>query len=201
MKKTSTDDSNVVFLLTEEKIFENLFKTYFPRLKSFSFKFVVDQDVAEDLVQEVFLKIWENRGNIRVETFHSYVFTMVRNSCLNYIKHKNIVGNTIDEGDVNLKEEALYYVDFFSDPHHQTIFNELKQEIAKVMDTFPEQTRIIFELSRFKGLKNHEIADTLGVTQRTVEKHITRALMKFRSHFPETYLIVLVLAEILQKIN
>ncbi len=187
------------FSLEEEKMFETVFKAYFPRLKAFSLKFISNQDVAEDLVQDVFLKIWENKDKIRTETFHSYIFTMVRNACLNYLKHKKIVDNAFSEKEPDLRNEGLYYADFFSDPYHQTMFNELKHEVAKVINSFPEQTKIVFELSRFRGLKNQEIADKLGVTTRTVEKHITRALNKFKNHFSENYLLALALIELFQE--
>lgn len=198
MKEPSTDHLKIenTFSLKEEKMFEMVFKAYFPRLKAFCLKFTTDQEVAEDLIQEVFIKIWENRDRIKTETFHSYVFTMVRNACLNYIKHKKIVNQAFIENNLLVEEEGLYYADFFSDPHHQTIYNELKLEIDKVMASFPEQTKIVFELSRFKGLKNQEIAEKLKITPRTVEKHITRALNKFKGHFPENYLFVFALIEL-----
>jgi RNA polymerase sigma-70 factor (ECF subfamily) len=182
--------------LAEEKVFELIFKAYYPRLKAFSTKFIADPAVVEDVIQEVFLKIWENKENIRTETFRSYVFTMVRNACLNHLKHEKIVSNYAQAEEDSANHERLYYADFFSDPHHQTIYNELRREIDKVMGTLPEQTQTVFELSRFRGMKNHEIAQKLGITTRTVEKHITRALTKLRAHFPETYLIVLTSIEL-----
>lgn len=201
MKEPSTNHIKIEqdFSLRDKNMFELVFKAYFPRLKAFSLKYVSDQVAAEDLVQEVFLKIWENKDRIRPETFHSYIFTMVRNACLNYLKHEKIVNAIFNDKEMTYKEEGLYYADFFSDPHHQTIYNELRHEVDKVMATFPDQTRIVFELSRFKGLKNQEIADRLGVTTRTVEKHITRALNKFKSHFPESYLLVLALLKLIQE--
>jgi len=203
MKEPSIHDTKILlhFSLKEEKMFELVFKAYFPRLKAFSLKFISDQVAAEDLIQDIFLKIWENKNNIRSETFHSYIFTMVRNACLNYLKHEKIGNNLFSDKDITYKEEGLYYADFFSDPHHQTIYNELRLEVDKLMETFPEQTRTVFEFSRFKGLKNQEIAEKLGITTRTVEKHITRALNKFKSHFPESYLLALAFIELLQKIN
>ena len=198
MKKPSTDNSKIekTFSLKEEKMFEIVFKAYFPRLKAFCLKFTDDQKVAEDLVQEAFLKIWENRDRIKTETFHSYIFTMVRNACLNYIKHEKIVNKAFTESDFIKEGEGLYYADFFSDPHHQTIYNELKLEIDKVVASFPEQTKIVFELSRFKGLKNQEIAEKLKIAPRTVEKHITRALRTLKNHFPENYLFVFAFIEL-----
>ena len=201
MKGPSTNHitSERDFSLKEEKMFETVFKAYFPRLKAFSLKFVSDGDIAEDLVQDVFLKVWENKDKIRTKTFHSYIFTMVRNACLNYLKHKKIVDNTFSDKDPGFRDEGLFYADFFSDPYHQTMFNELKQEVDKILASFPEQTKTVFELSRFKGLKNQEIADSLGVTTRTVEKHITRALNQFKTHFPDNYLFALVLIELFQE--
>ena len=203
MRDSSMHDNKIQpqFSYDEEKMFELVFKAYFPRLKAFSLKFISDSEVAEDIIQDVFTKIWENKSTIRKETFHAYIFTMVRNACLNYLKHEKIVCNHLRKTEDTSKEEGLYYADFYSDPHHQTIYNELLCEINRLKETLPQQTQIVFELSRFKGLKNHEIAEQLGITTRTVEKHITRALEIFKIHFAQNYIWTLALIEILHKIN
>jgi RNA polymerase sigma-70 factor (family 1) len=191
MQQPETDNHTNLphYLLKEEKMFELVFKSYFPRLKAFARKFVSDDSIAEDVVQEVFLKVWENRNQIKGDTFHSYIFTITRNLCINYLKRGKILH--IYTGEEALPLEGLFYADFFSDPHQLTIYNELKNEIAKVFETLPIQTKTVFELSRFKGLKNQEIAVQLGISTRTVEKHITRALNKFKLHFSNSYPTVL----------
>lgn len=200
MQRNNKDDVNKT-LFDDEKMFEFIFKAYFPRLIAFAKKFIPDKDVVEDIIQEVFLKVWVKRKEIEADTFQSYLFTLVRNACLNHIKHQKIVDNHQIEMEVTSKEERLYYADFFSDPFHQTIFNEIQNEIEKVMLELPDQTRKVFRLSRFEGMKNSEIAKMLNVSVRTVEKHNTRALEKLKAHLSVHYLYVIAILELIKEIN
>ncbi len=184
-------------LFDDKRMFEFIFKAYFPRLMAFASKFVPDKVEAEDIIQEAFLKIWTKRKEIKEDTFHAYLFALVRNACLNNIKHKKIANNYKFKLEGKIKGEELYYADFFSDPYHQTIFNEIRQEIETVMDNLPGQTRKVFHLSRFKGLKNKEIAERLNITLRTVEKHNTKALQIFKQHFSSNYLLAVVVIHLL----
>ncbi|WP_372934754.1 RNA polymerase sigma-70 factor [Mariniphaga sediminis] len=188
------------FLFGDEKMFEFIFKAYFPRLMAFAIKFVPDRVEAEDIIQEAFLKIWKEREKIEEDTFRSYVFTLVRNACLNHIKHQRIVSSYNAELEDKIKGEELYYTDFFSDPYHQTVFNEMESEIKVVLNNLSEQTRRVFHLSRFKGLKNTEIAQKLNITLRTVEKHNTKALQKLKEHFTSNYLLALVVIEMIKEL-
>lgn len=200
MAKKNKHASNKL-LFDDEKMFEFIFKAYFPRLMAFAKKFVSDEDEAEDIIQGVFLKVWEKRKEIEEETFQSYLFTLVRNACLNYLKHQQIVDSkSFVEEDIS-KIESLYYADFFSDPLHQTIFNEIQGEIEKVMESLPEQTQKVFRLSRFQGMKNSEIAQMLNISIRTIEKHNTRALHKLKTHLSNHYLIAIVVIELFRYIK
>jgi len=188
-------------LFDDEKMFEFIFKAYSPRLMAFARKFVEDGSVAEDIIQDVFLKVWINRKTIEEETFQSYLFTLVRNACMNHIKHKRIADNYSINIQDAVKEEGLYYADFFSDPFHQTIFNEINQEIETVIEGLPDQTRKIFRLSRFEGMKNSEIAKLLHISIRTVEKHNTRALQKLKIHLSAHFLYVVVVLDLFKEFN
>ncbi|SHE73114.1 RNA polymerase sigma-70 factor, ECF subfamily [Mariniphaga anaerophila] len=185
-------------LFDDEKMFEFVFKAYFPRLMAFAGKFIADKTEVEDIIQEAFLKIWEKRNEIKADTFQSYLFTLVRNSCINHIKHQKIVNGHSIETWKTTKGEMLYYADFFDDPHSLTIYNEIQKEIETVMNQLPEQTRKVFQLSRFDGLKNKEIAEKLNITLRTVEKHNTKALRQFKTHFASAYLLVVTLFSLMK---
>ncbi len=193
------DSSKLLF--NDEKMFEFVFKAYFPRLMAFARKFVPDKNAAEDIIQEVFLKIWVKRNEIREEAFQSYLFTLTRNACLNHIKHQQIVDGHVTNVEDNSLQESLYYADFFSDPFHQTVFSEIQNEIEKAMRELPEQTRKIFRLSRFEGMKNVEIAKLLNLSIRTVEKHNTRALEKLRIHLSIHYLYVIAILDLINEIK
>ncbi|WP_423128082.1 RNA polymerase sigma-70 factor [Gaoshiqia sp. Z1-71] len=185
--------------LDDERVFEFIFKAYFPRLMAFSKKFVSEPDIAEDIVQNVFATVWINRNSIKEDTFKSYLFTLARNACLNHLKHQRIVDCHRAGLEDTAKEEKLYYADFFSDPFHQTIFNEVRHEIEKIMQQLPGQTQTIFRLSRVDGLKNAEIAEILKISVRTVEKHITRALEKLKTHLSAHYLIAIAVLDLINE--
>ena len=184
----------------DEKMFEFAFKAYFPRVMAFTMKFISDKGIAEDIVQEVFLKLWIKRKEVKEETFQSYLFTFVRNACLNHIKHQKIVEEYQSELKDTVKEEGLYYADFFSDPLQQAIYNETKNEIETFIGELPEQTRKIFQLSRFEGLKNIEIAKKMNISLRTVEKHNTKALQKLKVRFAVHSLYAIALLDILKEL-
>ncbi|MGV8139654.1 MAG: RNA polymerase sigma-70 factor [Mangrovibacterium sp.] len=188
-------------LFDDEKMFEFIFKAYFLRLMAFAGKFIANRSDAEDIIQEIFLKVWTRRKEIEEDTFQSYLFTLVRNACLNHIKHQHIVDNHRVESEDSAKEEVLYYVDFFSDPYHQTVFNEMQNEIETVIQHLPEQTRKIFQLSRIEGMKNTEIAKMLDISIRTVEKHNTRALQKLKTHLSVHYLYALTVLDLIKELN
>ncbi len=187
-------------LLDDERTFEFVFKAYFPRLMAFIIKFIPDKVEAEDVIQDAFLKLWLKRKEIKEDTFHSYLFTMVRNVCLNHIKHQKVTSNYKLTLERRIKGEELYYADFFSDPFHQTIFNELRGVIEGIMNNFPEQTKNVFYLSRFKGMKNTEIAARLNITLRTVEKHNTKALQLLKDHFPSNYALCVAVIYLVGKV-
>ncbi len=188
-------------LFDDVKMFEFIFKAYFPRLMAFAGKFIEDRSVAEDIIQDIFLKVWLNRKTIEEETFQSYLFTLVRNACINHITHKQIADKYNTDIQDLAKEEGLYYADFFSDPFHQTVFNEVQREIETVIQGLPEQTRKIFRLSRFEGMKNSEIAAMLNISVRTVEKHNTKALQKLKACLSAHFLYVIVVLDLIKELN
>jgi RNA polymerase sigma-70 factor (ECF subfamily) len=188
-------------LFDDVKMFEFIFKAYFPRLRAFAGKFIEDRGIAEDIIQDVFLKVWVNRKTIAEETFQSYLFAMVRNACINHIKHKRIADQYNIDVQHLAKEEGLYYADFFSDPFHRTVFNELHQEIETIIQDLPDQTQKIFRLSRFEGMKNSEIAAMLNISVRTVEKHNTKALQKLKAHLSTHFLYVMVVLDLFSELS
>ncbi len=197
----NSDHAQDKLLFDDERMFEFIFKAYFPRLMAFSLKFIPDRSAAEDIIQEVFLKVWLKRNEILAGTFQSYLFTLVRNACLDHIKHQKIVNNHYAGSKDAAKDEVPYYADFFSDPFHQTVFNEIQKEIDTVLQSLPEQTRRIFCLSRFEGMKNSEIAKMLDLSIRTIEKHNKQALEKLKVHLSARYLLAITVLELTRELK
>jgi RNA polymerase sigma-70 factor, ECF subfamily len=180
----------------DQKALEHLFAVYFPRLNDFAKKVVKDGGISEDIVQEVFVKVWESRAEIEVINLEAYLFRLVRNRCIDYIKHLRVVNNRMHEIQIESKYEELYRIDFMGDEPYLLIENELKLKIEKTIESLPDRCREVFIMSRVTGLKNKEIAEKLNINIKNVERHLNRALQSFRQNFTEELpiaLIVLVL--------
>ncbi|MEG1585607.1 MAG: RNA polymerase sigma-70 factor, partial [Bacteroidales bacterium] len=182
------------FILTQEfkrgnhKAFEFIYKKYFKRLKGFGLRYIKDEDIVQDIVQECFINLWEKRITVQSVSVPSFLFAMVRNSCMNHIKHEIVVQKfqleflAASEG-----EERLYSVDFGLEAEHKLLYEELKEQITLVVDQLPDRCRQVFILSRFEGLKNREIADQLQISTTAVEKHLAKAMQRFSIHFKDKY--------------
>lgn len=171
-----------------DQAFEFLFKSYYPRLRGYAFRFVEDQEAVRDIIQESFLKFWEKRQLIEAISISSLLFAMVRNACLNYIKHLQIVEQyNVEHLAVLEGKEELYYLDFNLSPEHTLLYKELQEQVDEVINMLPSRCREVFVMSRFDKKKNREISETLGISTTAVEKHIAKALMTFSKHFKEKY--------------
>lgn len=171
-----------------KQAFEYLFKTYYPRLRGYAIRFIDDEETARDIIQECFLHFWEKREWLSAVSLPSLLFAMVRNGCLNCLKHRAIVEKHQLEYLADIQgEERLYHTDFAMDSEYRLLYDELQEQINLVIDELPERCREVFLLSRYEGLKNREIADRFQISVSAVEAHITRALHHFSKHFKEKY--------------
>ncbi|MCP9612516.1 RNA polymerase sigma-70 factor [Coprobacter tertius] len=188
-----TDFSNDIELLKEirlgnEMAFSYLFRYYYPRLRGYASRFIDDEETVRDIIQECFLKLWEKREILSAISVTSLLFAMVRNGCINYLKHVSVVEKHRIEYLARIDgEERLYYADFVFDPDNNLLYNELQDQIKLVIGQLPGRCREVFLLSRFSGLKNKEIAEKLQISLTAVEKHITKALCIFSKHFKDKY--------------
>jgi len=186
----------------DEKAFEYLFKTYYQRLYVYANRFIKDDDISRDILQECFIKVWEKRKLLKSISLSSLLFTMVRNACLNHIKHCTVVKKHLSYLSNIGGEERLYNVDFFLDFDKKLLQEELEEQIGVVMEKLPDRAREVFTLSRFEGLKNREISERLGISTTAVEKNIARAIKYFSDHFKAMYptdVYIMVLAWIIFK--
>ncbi len=167
----------------DEKAFEQLYKLYFPRLYSFALKIIADSDLAKDTVQNVFIRLWETHETFRHEHPEAFLYRMVRNASLNYVRHLKVVDNLKSKIKDQLLGEELYYIDLVGNEPYLLIEKELQEKVSEVMNSLPEKCRIVFRMSRIEGLKNQEIADRLNVSIKAVEKHISKALSVYRERF------------------
>lgn len=165
--------------------FEMLFRTYYQPLCNYAYTFVQDRDEAEEIVQSTFLNIWEKRENLSIHTgVKPYLYAMVRNACLNVLKHEKIKQQHATM-EMAIAERSIESV------ARTVIASELEGKIHDAMDHLPEQCRLIFKLSRFEDLKYAEIADQLNISIKTVENQMGKALRIMRDQLRD-YLPVLI---------
>ncbi|HPW78487.1 MAG: ECF RNA polymerase sigma factor SigE [Bacteroidetes bacterium ADurb.Bin037] len=168
----------------KEQILKESFLNYSPRLINYAMRFVSSRDIAQDIVQDCFMRFWERIDKFEFLAVKPLLFTMVRNACLNHLKHLNVVKlQRLKYIHDDMGEERVYHYDFDMEPNTSILYEELEKQIQIVVDKLPKRCRQVFLLSRFEGLKNKDIASRLDISLTAVEKHIRRALMAFNAHF------------------
>lgn len=187
-KYISLSDENLLSLIqnNQDEAFQFLFKKYYSRLLAYAIRFVKEKEIAEDIIQEVFMSFWEKRQLLKSISLSSLLFCMVRNASINYLKQKVLVDKFPIEYIENIDgEEKLYSLDFALSADEETLYEELRKRIQEALSILPERSREIFLLSRFKGLKNKEIASKLEISTTAVEKHISKSLKKISSYLKD----------------
>jgi len=171
-----TQSEDELFLLVgSEAAFERFFKTYYQSVLQYAYVRLRDEKAAEDIVQQVFLNIWHKRAKLKIHTsLKAFLYKAVHNESLNYLKHER---HKLAHGKYSLAAEGYDYRDKTSDPMALT---ELQYRIQKTMNELPEQCRHIFYMNRIEELKYREIADELGLSIKTVEAQISKALKILR---------------------
>lgn len=148
-----------------------LFKKHYKSLFISALLLVKDEKVAEDVVQDVFLKIWNKRGELElVANFSSYLYISVKNACLDQLRK---IKYNDDVSEVEISDTSL-------DPFHSVRIKELSKHLQEATDSLPAQCKIIFEMVYVDGKKYQEVADELGVSINTVKTQVKRALEKMR---------------------
>ncbi len=177
----------------DQSAFKLLFSIYFARLNDFAKNVVRDGMISQDIVQEVFVKVWETREEIENINLEAFLFRLVRNRCIDYVKHLKVVNNRMQKIQIISKYEELYRIDFIGNEPYVLIEEELKIKIEKTILSLPDRCREVFILSRMDGLKSREIAEKLEINVKNVERHLSRALQSFRKNFSEELPVALIL--------
>lgn len=158
-------------------VFEKLFNTHYAALCIYARKIVGDIDEARDIVQNIFVTIYDKHDTLEINTsIKSYLYRSVYHACLNHLKQIKIH---------HQHHELLKYQLPFSDTQDTMVKSELEEKIWMVVQNLPEQCRRIFEMNRFEGRKNNEIAQILGISIRTVETQISKALKILRENLTD----------------
>ena len=155
------------------RVFENYYKEHYKEFFLVSYKYVKTTALAQEVVNDVFVKIWEDAERITIESsLKSYIYRSVINRSINALnKQKKELQNQWELA--HLPEETYELKEIET--------NELKIRLYKAIDALPEQCKKVFLMSRFDNLKQQEIADRLGISIKTVKNHITHALKRLRN--------------------
>jgi RNA polymerase sigma-70 factor (ECF subfamily) len=157
-----------------KKSFQDMFLKYYPKLYRFVMRYIDEPSIAEDIVQELFVDIWNKHKKFKIKySLSAYLYAAARNRALNYIKK-------VSHGK-NLEEDELFLIiDNKMNPEEELIKEELSEAVNKAIEKLPGRCRLIFNMNRKDGLKYCEIAQILGISENTVTTQIARAFKKLR---------------------
>ena len=158
----------------DEASFEQVFKTHFKNLHAYACTITRDDAAGEEVVQQVFTRLWERSDGLSISgSVSAYLYRAVYNESLNYLKHQNVRSAYGQHVVHTMKNETEH-------AGKRLQLKELEGRLAQAMNDLPEQCRTIFQLSRFEELKYREIADRLGLSVKTVENQMGKALKILR---------------------
>ena len=169
----------------DDKAFEQMFKAHYKELHSYANVMLRDEDTAEEIVQSMFLKFWEKRELLNVQTsIKAYLYKCVYNDSLNYLKHQKV------------KTKYQDFAAYTMNDHHEAAssrveLTELQYKLQEVLNELPEHCRTIFQMSRFEELKYREIAEQLDLSIKTVENQMGKALKILRLKLADFITLIL----------
>lgn len=162
-------------ILYDDVAFETLFKAHFKALHAYASAMLQNDEMAEEIVQNMFMKLWEKRSRVEIQTsVKAFLYKCVHNDVLNYIKHQKIKTKYRDFTAYSMNHHAE------SKASDRLELNELEGRLGDALNVLPQQCRTIFQMSRFEELKYREIADELGLSIKTVENQMGKALKILR---------------------
>ncbi|MBK5720900.1 RNA polymerase sigma-70 factor [Dysgonomonas sp. Marseille-P4677] len=180
MMNNQKTDSELALLLSRESqdAFKELYIRYKDKLYHYCFHFLKSEEDTNDVIQEIFIRLWEIRNFINPElSFSAFIYTMARNRILNYLRDCNVelqVKKAVYAKASLIKEEGV---------EAELIFSEYQQIFIDAIDKLPHQRKKIFNMSRKENLSHKEIAEQLGISVHTVQEHISESLRFIKTYF------------------
>lgn len=183
-----TSDQSLVQSLQKGNVqaFDSLFEVYSPKLYGFALKYFKNESDAEELVQEVFVKVWENRNSLKSEhSFKSYLFTIALNIIRKHFNKKATALRYL---------ESLSHEPEFADQSAAENYEATLRLIYQIIDQMPERRREIFTRSKFEGKSAKEIAEELNISAGTVDNQVSEALRFIRTRLKSENLSLILFA-------
>ncbi|MCX2479680.1 RNA polymerase sigma-70 factor [Pedobacter sp. MC2016-15] len=173
-----------LLLSGDESTFESVYKHFLKPLHSYAITILRDEEAAKGTVQNIFLKLWERKHTLNFNgSIKAYLYSAVYHECLNYIRHEKVK--------LNHQDHLVYTMKNTEEQDKGIEFSDLKDKLQQVLNNLPEKCRTVFQLSRFEELKYREIADQMGISVKTVEAQMGKAL-KILRHELVDYLPVII---------
>lgn len=162
----------------DEEAFTELFKRYWRKVHAMAYPRVRSEEVTAEIVQDLFITLWDKRASLVITHLHSYLYTAVKNKALNYIESQIVRENYWD-----------YYKKFGLEQENVTQnaveFDELMEAIENGIQRLPEKSKKVFRLNRLEGRSISEIANTLNLSEKAIQYHLTQSLKKLRLHLKD----------------
>ncbi len=147
--------------------FQKLFNELYDPIKNFIYFKTGDTGLSEDLAQDAFIKLWENRGKIKKATVKSYLYTIANNTTINHLKRNQLKYKFKNQLEISNE---------YANPEFQIMLKEYEQKLNDALAKVPEGSREVFLMNRIEGMKYKEIADNLGLSVKAIEKRISKAI-------------------------
>lgn len=186
MNQPAPEDSiNLLHLLKlgDKLAYEKIYFTYSKELLSAAYKKTGDRIVAEELVQNIFISLWEKKDKLKIENLQAYLFGALKLSVINHIRGLVMKNKYI-------AYQALSYTEDHQETSNLVEANDLSGLIEKGINSLPEKTQEVFRLSRFKHQSTKDISNELQISEKAVEYHITRSIKKLREYVKNFYIFL-----------
>lgn len=160
----------------DQQAFTSLFRLLYPGLSNFALQYVHSKEIAEEITNDVFIKLWNRREYLtEIDNLSTYLFVSVKNHALNHLKKYSHLHVAVENAD---GESSLVNR---NDPEQQLEWKEISFRLSQAIDSLPDQCRTVFKLIKEDGFRYKEVAEILGISPRTVETQLFRAIKKLQS--------------------
>ena len=186
MKTPATKDDQLIsegLRVGDQKVFSLLFEEHWFELYEIAYRKMQNHEDAQEVVQNLFVEIWEKREKLFISNPQNYLRVSLRNKCIDLIRSRIIQDRYADHCKLFQQSRCQTTQDDID-------FKELSERVDKGVGTLPEKSRNIFALSRYEGLSTKEIAKKIKLSEKAVEYHLTKALKILRAHLKEFMLMV-----------
>lgn len=174
----------------DENAFTAIYERYWQKLLAIAYNHLKDKSAAEEILQEVFISLWDRRFELKLDPVSGYLATAVKFSVFKHFSRKKRQQELLD---------AHYEMQSIVPQEEQIYAAFLAEYIDGIVETLPEKCRLVFKYSRQEGLKIPEIAEQMGIAEKTVETHLTKALKTIRVALKNSGILLFILSDHLIK--